>query len=123
VPRHGEPPSPRRSIISHALLPNTDLIVEPKPKLNRHLPVIDGIVGDIAACFDDLKPVNIVQCFTSLGNGILDGVFHTRFGRPGQLDLFVNMIAHWKASFFTIAIFAFGAITIPATGCALVVEK
>jgi len=43
--------------------------------------------------------VNIVQCFTSLGNGILDGVFHTRFGRPGQLDLFVNMIAHWKASF------------------------
>jgi len=33
------------------------------------------------------------------------------------------MIAHWKASFFTIAIFAFGAITIPATGCALVVEK
>jgi hypothetical protein len=91
---------PRRSMIAARWLPNTgNLIVEPKPKLNRHLPVIDDIVGDVAACFDDLKPVNVVQSFTSLGNGILHGIFHTRFGRPGQLDLFVNMIAHWKASF------------------------
>ena len=70
------------------------LIVQPETELDRHLPVIDRVIFDIAAGFHDLEPVNIVECLAGLLNGILYRVFNARLGRPSQFNLFVDMLAH-----------------------------
>jgi hypothetical protein len=70
------------------------LVVEPEAKLYSHLPVIDLVILYIASSFDDLKPVDIVQCLAGLCYCILYGVFNARFGGAGQLNLFVNVLAH-----------------------------
>jgi hypothetical protein len=54
-------------------------IVEAKPQLNRNLPIVDLIVLDVTASFDDLKPMNVVKRLTRFGNGVLHGVFDTCF--------------------------------------------
>ena len=74
--------------------PQRDLIVEPKPELNCNLPVIDLVVFDVAARFDDLKPMNVVQGLARLRDRVLHGFFHAVLGRTRQFYLLVNMIVH-----------------------------
>lgn len=71
-----------------------NLVVKPKAELDRDLPVIDLIILDVAAAFDDLKPVQIVQCLGCFGDRVLHRVFHAGFGRTRQLYLLVNVFAH-----------------------------
>lgn len=56
------------------------LIVKPKAELNRHLPIVDGVIGNVAACFDYLEPVDIVKCLASLCDGVLHGFFDAFLG-------------------------------------------
>jgi hypothetical protein len=70
------------------------LVVQPKPELDRHLPVIDLVVLNVAAALDDLEPVQVMQCLGCFGNRVLDCIFYTRFGSTGQLDLLINMLVH-----------------------------
>jgi hypothetical protein len=82
--------------------PQRDLIVEPKPELNCNLPVIDLVVFDVAARFDDLKPMNVVQCLGGFGYGVLRGFFDTVLGRTRQFYLLVNMIVHESSLIFRV---------------------
>jgi hypothetical protein len=59
-----------------------NLVVEPKAELDGDLPVVDLIILDVSAGLDDLKPMNIVQRLSGLGNCILDGILNTGFRRP-----------------------------------------
>ena len=71
-------------------------VVKPETKLYNHLPVIDLIVLDVASGLDDLKPVNVVQRLTGLCYRILYRIFDAVFRRAGQLDLFVDVFAHFS---------------------------
>jgi hypothetical protein len=69
-------------------------VVQSKTELDRDLPVINFIILNVAAAFDDLKPVQVVQRLCRLGDGVLDRIFHARFRRTRELDLFINMLVH-----------------------------
>jgi hypothetical protein len=69
-------------------------IVEPEAQLYTHLPVIDLIIFNVASGFDDLKPVDVVQCLAGLADCVLYRIFDTSFRSAGQLDLFVDVFAH-----------------------------
>jgi hypothetical protein len=62
------------------------LVVHSKAQLDRHLPVVDLRIFDIAPGFDDLKSVQVVDTLCRLGDRILNGIFDARFGSAGQLD-------------------------------------
>jgi hypothetical protein len=79
-------------------------IVEPEAKLYNHLPVIDLIIFNVASGFDDLKPVDVVQCLAGLGNCVLYRIFDASFGSAGQLDLFVDVLAHMSPRGLVVAL-------------------
>jgi hypothetical protein len=69
-------------------------VVEPEAQLYNHLPVINLIVFNVASGLDDLKPVDVVQCLAGLGDCVLYRIFDANFRSAGQLDLFVDVLAH-----------------------------
>ncbi len=73
-------------------------VVKPEAKLYDYLPVIDLIVLNVASGLDDLKPVNVVQRLAGLCYCILYCIFDAGFRRTGQLDLFVDVFAHFFTS-------------------------
>jgi hypothetical protein len=79
-------------------------VVEPEAKLYNHLPVIDLIIFNVASGFDDLKPVDVVQCLAGLGNCVLYRIFDASFRSAGQLDLFVDMLAHMSPRGLVVAL-------------------
>ena len=70
------------------------LVVKPEAKLYNHLPVIDLIVLNVAPGLDDLKPMDVVQRLGGLCYCILYRVFDAGLRSAGQLDLFVDVLAH-----------------------------
>src|ERR687891_728779 len=71
-----------------------NLIVQPKAELDRYLPIIDLVVLDVPASFDDLEPMQIMQGLGRFRDGILHRVLNARVGRTCQFDLFVNVLSH-----------------------------
>ena len=71
-------------------------VVKPEAKLYNHLPVIDLVIFNVASGFDDLKPVNVVQRLSSLCYCVLYRIFDADLRSAGQLDLFVDVLAHFS---------------------------
>ena len=69
-------------------------VIKPEAKLYDYLPVINFIVFDVASGLNDLKPVDIVQRLAGLRNCVLYRIFDAGFRGAGQLNLFVDVIAH-----------------------------
>jgi hypothetical protein len=90
-----------------------DSVVKPETKLYDHLPVIDLIVLNVASGLDDLKPVNVVQRLTGLCYCILYRIFDADFRRAGQLDLFVDVFAHFSPR--GLVVWGQKAIRVPAS--------
>jgi hypothetical protein len=89
-------------------------VIEPEAKLYDYLPVVNFIVLDVTSGLDDLKPVDVVQCLTSLGNCVLYRIFDAGSRGASQLNLFVDVIAHIHLE----VSFAFKkAIKVPALKC------
>lgn len=72
-------------------------LLQRKPNLNRHLPMRDFAVFDVAAGFLDLEPSHIPHSFGSAGYGGFYGVLDAVGGRADQFDLFVYVVAHGKS--------------------------
>lgn len=70
------------------------LFLQREPHLNRHLPVPDFAVLDVAAGLGDFEPAHVADGFGGLGQGGFHGVLDAVGGRAHQFDLFVNVIAH-----------------------------
>jgi hypothetical protein len=69
-------------------------VVKPEAKLDGHLPVIDLIVLNVASGLNNLKPVDVMQRLAGLRNCVLYRIFDAGFRGAGQLDLFVDVLAH-----------------------------
>ena len=70
-------------------------VVKPEAKLYDYLPVIDLIVLNVTSGLDDLKPVDIVQRLARLSYCVLYRILDAGFRGAGQLNLFVDVIAHF----------------------------
>jgi hypothetical protein len=71
-------------------------VVKPEAKLYSHLPVIDFIIFNVASGFDYLKPVNVVQRLAGFCHCVLYRIFDAGLRGAGQLDLFVDVLAHFS---------------------------
>lgn len=73
-------------------------VVKPEAKLYNNLPVINLIIFNVASGLDYLKPVDVVQRLGRLCHCVLYGIFDAGLRGAGQLDLFVDMLAHFFTS-------------------------
>jgi hypothetical protein len=71
-------------------------VVKPEAKLYSHLPVIDFIIFNVASGLDYLKPVDVVQRLAGLCHCVLYRIFDAGLRGAGQLDLFVDVFAHFS---------------------------
>jgi hypothetical protein len=71
-------------------------VVKPETKLYSNLPVIDLIIFNVASGLYDLKPVDVVQRLARLCHCVLYRIFDADLGGAGQLDLFVDVFAHFS---------------------------
>jgi hypothetical protein len=69
-------------------------LVEREAYLDRHLPMPDFVILDVAAGLQNLEPPKVSQALRGLGKGILNGIFNSDGGRADKFDLLVDMIAH-----------------------------
>jgi len=54
----------------------------------------DFAVFQVATCFGDFEPIQIMESRRSLGDRRLDGILDRNFRGTGQFDFFVNVIGH-----------------------------
>jgi hypothetical protein len=59
------------------------IVVESESEFDRDLPVVDGIILNIPARVDHLKPMNVAERLGSFGDSVLNGIFDARSGRTG----------------------------------------
>jgi hypothetical protein len=71
-------------------------VVKPEAKLYSHLPVIDLVIFNVASGLDYLKPVDVVQRLARLCHCVLYRIFDAGLRGAGQLDLFVDVLAHFS---------------------------
>lgn len=71
-------------------------IVKAEAKLYNNLPVINLIILNVASGLYDLKPVDVVQRLACLCHRVLYRIFNAGLGGAGQLDLFVDVFAHFS---------------------------
>ncbi len=68
--------------------------VEREADLDRHLPMSDFVVLDVAASLQNLEPAKVSQALRGLGKRVLNGIFDSDGGGADKFDLLVDMIAH-----------------------------
>jgi hypothetical protein len=59
-----------------------------------YLPVIHLSLGDVAACFDHLKPAQVFDGFVRALNGLVNGVLDGTGGGAGEFDEFIDWVFH-----------------------------
>jgi hypothetical protein len=69
-------------------------LVQRESDFQRHLPVINLAIFNLAAGLDHFKPAHISDGLACPIQGILNRRFHTLRRGPYQFDLFVNVLAH-----------------------------
>src|SRR5690606_5042600 len=69
-------------------------VLEREADPQRHLPVRDLAVGDMAARLGDLEPLDVADRLAGLGDGTLHGVVAARGRRAGELDELVDVMGH-----------------------------
>lgn len=69
-------------------------LVESETQADNDLIMSNLAISDVTSHFFDFEPVQVLNGFGSLGNGLSNGVVMAFTGRTGHFDNFINMITH-----------------------------
>ena len=62
--------------------------------LDRHLPMMNFSLFDVAARFDHLKPAEVLDGFVCPFNGCFNGLLNGISGGAGEFDEFIDGVFH-----------------------------
>ena len=69
-------------------------VVERKADLDRHLPMVDLVVNDMATRLDNFKPTQVMNTLASFLDRIFDSLVSAYIGRSGKFDFFIDVVTH-----------------------------